>query len=213
MQVGQLLLWALLLGFFGFLCFFSGRQNRPLRTGRPFPVRVVAVQDGDSLVVRAVHSRYDEQYRIRLYAIDAPEHDQEYGREARDYLRRLVWDRTDLMVEPVDTDRYGRLVGVLYYRGMDRRRSSINRLMVEQGLAYWYSRYGGHGLGLEQAEVNARRRLRGVWASRGQVAPWEHRRAQREGAQRESRLKWLLAGAIVGMVVGVVLLWLILRGV
>ncbi len=179
-----------------------------MRTGRPFPVQVAAVQDGDSLIVRAIHSRYDEQYRIRLYAIDAPEHDQEYGREARDYLWRLVWNRTDLILEPVDTDQYGRLVGVLYYRAMDRRRS-INRLMVEQGLAYWYSRFGGHGLGLEQAEKNARRRRRGVWGSRGQIAPWEHRRAQRETAEQAGCLKWVLAGAMVGAIVGFALLWLI----
>ena len=185
-----------------------GRQHHRARPGRPFPVRVVAVQDGDSLIVRATHSRNNEQYRIRLYAIDAPEHDQPYGQEAQDYLWRLVWNRTDLMMEPVDTDRYGRLVGVLYYRAVDRRRS-INRLMVEQGLAYWYSRFGGHGLGLEQAEENARRRRRGVWASVGQVAPWEHRRAQREAAERAGCLKWLLAGAMVGAVVGVFMLWLI----
>ena len=120
-------------------------------TSRPFPVRVVSVQDGDSLVVRPAQSGRDEQFRLRLYAIDAPEGDQRYGHEARDYLRRLVWNRTDLMLESMDTDQYGRLVGVLYYRGTDRRRS-INRLMVQQGLARWYSRYGGHGLGLEQAE-------------------------------------------------------------
>ena len=166
------------------------------------------MQDGDSLVARASQGRNNDEFRVRLYAIDAPEHDQEYGREARDYLRRLVWNRTDLMVEPVDTDRYGRLVGVLYYRAMDRRRS-INRLMVEQGLAYWYSRYGGHGLGLEQAEENARRRRRGVWASGGQVAPWEHRRVQREEAARGGRLRWLLAGAAVGTALGLVLLWTI----
>jgi len=109
------------------------------------------VQDGDSLVIRPVQGRNSAEFRVRLYAIDAPEHDQEYGQEAREYLRRLVWNRTDLMVEPVDTDQYGRLVGVLYYRGVDRRRS-VNRLMVEQGLARWYRRYGGDGLGLEQAE-------------------------------------------------------------
>ena len=179
-----------------------------MRPGRLFPVRVVAVQDGDSLIARAAHSRHGGQYRIRLYAIDAPEHDQKYGLEARDYLRRLVWNRTDLMVEAVDTDQYGRLAGVLYYRAMGRRHS-INRLMVEQGLAYWYREFGGHGLGLEQAEENARRRRRGVWASRGQVAPWEHRRAQRETAGGPNRLKWLLAGAMVGVVAGAVFLWLV----
>ena len=188
----------------------NAKRGRPrgFRPGRPFAVRVISVQDGDSLVARAVQGRNNDEFRVRLYAIDAPEHDQEYGREARDYLWRLVWNRTDLMVEPVDTDQYGRLVGVLYYRAMDRRRS-VNRLMVEQGLARWYRRYGGHGLGLEQAEENARRRRRGVWASDGQVAPWEHRRTQREAAAQGGRLRWLLAGAAVGTALGLLLLWAI----
>ena len=188
----------------------AGRSRpRGFRAGRPFAVRVVSVQDGDSLVARAAQGRNNDEFRVRLYAIDAPEHDQEHGREARDYLRRLVWNRTDLMLEPVDTDQYGRLVGVLYYRAMDRRRS-INRLMVEQGLAYWYSRYGGYGLGLEQAEENARRKRRGVWAEGRQVAPWEHRRAQREAAAGGGRLRWLLDGAAVGTGVGVLFLWTVL---
>ena len=189
----------------------NARRSRPsgFRAGRPFAVRVVSVQDGDSLVACASQGRNNDGFRVRLYAIDAPERDQEYGREARDYLWRLVWNRTDLMLEPADTDQYGRLVGVLYYRRMNRRRS-INRLMVEQGLAYWYSRYGGHGLGLEQAEENARRRRRGVWASVSQVAPWEHRQTQREAAARGGRLRWLLAGATVGTGVGVLFLWTVL---
>ncbi len=179
-----------------------------MRLGRPFLVQVVSVQDGDSLVVRLARSRNDEQYRVRLYAIDAPERDQQFGSEARDYLRGLVRNRADLTLETVDTDQYGRLVGVLYYRGMDRRRS-INRLMVEQGLAYWYSSFGGHELGLERAERDARRRHRGVWASGGQVAPWEHRRKQRQAVASGGNWKWLLLGVVAGAVVGVVVVWAI----
>ena len=179
-----------------------------MRLGRPFLVQVVSVQDGDSLVVRLARSRNDEQYRVRLYAIDAPERDQRFCSEARDYLRGLVRNRADLMLETVDTDQYGRLVGVLYYRGMDRRRS-INRLMVEQGLAYWYSSFGGHELGLERAERDARRRHRGVWASGGQVAPWEHRRKQRQAVASGGNWKWLLLGVVAGAVVGVVVVWAI----
>lgn len=125
---------------------------------------------------------------------------QRYGPEARDYLWRLVWNRNDLILEALDTDRYGRLVGVLYYRAMDRRRS-VNRLMVQQGLAYWYTSYGGYGLGLEQAQSDAQRRRRGVWASGGQVAPWEYRRDQRVKAQRASFLRRLLLAVMVGAAV------------
>ena len=174
-----------------------GSNQRTPRPGRPVPVRVVRVQDGDSLIVAFPNSRGNDHYRVRLYAIDAPEHDQRFGREATDYLRRLVRNRNDLMLEAMATDRYGRLVGVLYYRAMDRRRS-VNRLMVLQGLAYWYRQFGGHGLGLEQAERDARRLRRGVWASGREMAPWDHRRAQRARAESAGCLRWLmLAAAIV----------------
>ena len=177
-------------------------------------VDVVRVQDGDSLVVRPKRSifapwRSAQEIRARLYGIDAPESDQQHGGEAREYLRRLVSGRNDLVLDTVDTDRYGRQVAILYYRRAGRSRS-INRLMVEQGLAYWYRRYGGHGLGLEGAEQEAKRRRRGVWASGGQVKPWDHRQAQRRAKGRAGLLKWILLGTVIGAVVGAALVWTVI---
>jgi endonuclease YncB( thermonuclease family) len=163
-------------------------------------VQVASVQDGDSLVVRGNGPRDRDGFRLRLYAIDAPESDQDFGREARDYLNRLVRGRTDLILEPVDTDRYGRTVGVLYYRKVGRQHS-VNRLMVEQGLAWWYRQYGGRGLGLEHAEREAQRRRRGIWADGRSVAPWDHRRRQRERAARGSLFRTLLFATAVSVIV------------
>ena len=168
--------------------------------GRPFPVRVLSVQDGDSLIVRPAGSRHGDDLRLRLYAIDAPERDQEFGREARDYLGSLVRTRSDLMLEPMDTDRYGRLVGVLYFEGSGRTKS-VNRTMVEQGLARWYSEYGGRGLGLEEAERDAHRHRRGVWSTRRSVAPWDHRRQQRQSAARGNLFRTLLLATVVSVLV------------
>ncbi len=174
------------------------RRQQGFHPGRPFPVEVSSVQDGDSLLVKGRDSR--DELRLRLYAIDAPELDQEYGREAREYLGRLVRRRTDLLLEPVDTDRYGRLVGVLYHRAAGRQHS-VNRLMVEQGLARWYSQYGGGDLGLEHAEAEAQRRRRGLWANRRAVAPWDHRRQQRQRAGGGSLFRTLLLATTVSVLV------------
>ena len=163
-------------------------------------MRVSSVQDGDSLVIQRASSGSKDEFRLRLYAIDAPESDQKFGRDAREYLGHLVRGRTDLVVEPVDTDRYGRLVGILYYRAAGRQQS-VNRMMVEQGLARWYSRYGGRELGVDQAEREAKRRGRGIWGSGRQVAPWDHRRAQRRAASGHSLLKLLLLATVVSVVV------------
>ena len=108
MFIGRTLWWLLTLPF------RLAKPNREgFRKGRPFPVRVVSVQDGDSLQAVAVN-RSDKRIRVRLYGIDAPEHDQDYGREARERLSSLVRGRNDLTLEYKDTDHYGRLVGVLY---------------------------------------------------------------------------------------------------
>lgn len=182
--------------------------GQKLRPGRRVPVQVVRVQDGDSLIVRPSRGRNPDEIRLRLYAIDAPEMDQQYGREAREYLGALVRGRDDLILEPVDTDRYGRLVGILSYRREGRRRS-INRAMVEQGMARWYSSYGGEELGVDRAEQEARRRRRGIWSSGEQVAPWDHRRAQRERPGGPSRVRWLLAATALS--VAIVLAMYLLR--
>ena len=194
MFIGRTLWWLLTLPF---------RLARPgrdgFRKGRPFPVRVVSVQDGDSIRVRLVNGG-DEQIRVRLYGIDAPEHDQDFGREAGERLRSLVRGQSDLTLEYKDTDRYGRLVGVLYF-GPSHRQRSVNQVMVEEGLARWYSRYGGRELGLDQAEQNARRARRGIWSSGRQVAPWDHRRAQRQASSGHSLLKILLLATAVSVVI------------
>lgn len=150
----------------------------------------MGVTDGDSLTVRRTSGRDREAVEIRLFAVDAPEWNQSFGAEAREFLTRAVQGRSDLLMEAVDTDRYGRLVAVIYRR-RDGRRRSVNRLLVQQGLARWYSSYGGEDLGLPQAERDARRHRRGLWRQRNAVAPWEHRAAQRQprpAARRRARV-------------------------
>lgn len=163
---------------------------------RPVPVEIVGVTDGDSLTVRRTSGRDRDAVEIRLFAVDAPEWNQPFGAEAREFLTRAVQGRRDLLMEAVDTDRYGRLVAVIYRR-RDGRRRSVNRLLVQQGLARWYSSYGGEDLGLQQAERDARRHRRGLWRQRNAVAPWEHRAAQRQPRPAPRRRARLGLGCLI----------------
>ena len=175
---------------------------------RPAPVEVVGVTDGDALTVRPTSGRDRDEITIRLFAVDAPEWSQPLGAEAREFLARAVLGRRDLLMEAVDTDRYGRRVAVLYRRGEGRRRS-VNRLLVQQGLARWYSSYGGEDLGLPQAERDARRHRRGVWRQRNAVAPWEHRAAQRRPrptTPRRRRARLSLGCLLLSILIAAVLL-------
>ena len=68
-------------------------------------VKVDRVVDGDTIVLM-------DKTRVRLHGIDTSERDQPYGMEATSALDALI--ETKVFVEEKDTDRYGRLVGVLY---------------------------------------------------------------------------------------------------
>ena len=62
--------------------------------------------------------------------------------------------------------------------------------------------YGGRELGLDQAEQNARRAKRGIWASSSQVAPWDHRREQRRQASgRPGLFRTLLLATAISVAV------------
>ena len=73
---------------------------------------VLRVSDGDTIVVRTADF---EDIRVRLYGIDAPESKQPGGVEATKALRVLQGQR--VTTREMDTDRYGRMVGLVEYAG------------------------------------------------------------------------------------------------
>ena len=130
------------------------------------------VFDGDSLVVR---NRSGEETELRLFGIDAPERGQAYSNKAKQALQRLL-GRQRLRMETVETDRYGRVVAVLYRDGDDE---SVNAQMVRQGFAWVYRRYNQDATMLALEEQAKEARL-GLWADRSTpVPPWEWRQEQR----------------------------------
>ena len=132
-------------------------------------IKVTEVVDGDT--VRAISKKGEEPFKIRLHGIDAPELDQLYGEESRDLLAALVEGKV-IFVDIVDVDYYGRQVGILH---AGNPRQSVNKLMVELGLAYNWPKYGrlwgGHN-----AQKRARSKRIGLWQRfGGEVRPWSHR--------------------------------------
>lgn len=104
--------------------------------------------------------------RVRLWGIDAPEHDQTCvlaqapypcGRIAAKALSDLVRGK-DVRCAKVDIDRYGRTVARCFVDGQD-----LGAEMVRRGLALDYRRFSGGFY--SAAEAAARRERRGLWAS------------------------------------------------
>ena len=94
--------------------------------------RVVGVADGDTLTLL---DSSNQQHRIRLYGIDAPEKKQPFGSRAKQNLSSLAYGKS-VTVEWSKLDRYGRIVGKAIVNGED-----VGLRQLQAGLAWWYRQY------------------------------------------------------------------------
>jgi hypothetical protein len=127
--------------------------------------------DGDTINVQLSSG----PITVRMGSIDAPEHDQAGGAEAKTSLaRRLNGRQVEFEVET--QDQYERLVAIVYLGG-----ENMNSWLVQQGHAWAYRQYMSDPRYCVW-EADARMYRRGLWAASpgSQKAPWEWRRAQRE---------------------------------
>lgn len=134
-------------------------------------VRVVGVQDGDTITVLTSEN---QSFRVRLVEIDAPESGQPYGQRAKQALSAMVFGK-DVTVDVQGTDRYGRTLGRVYHGEID-----VNAAMVRDGFAWAYRAYLTDDAMLS-LEEDARREARGLWSlpAAERVPPWEWRRKRR----------------------------------
>ena len=103
--------------------------------------------------------------KVRLIGIDAPEHGQEFGVQAKCHAMRLCYGQLlRLEFDREQRDHYGRTLAYVYCR--DRM---INVEMVRAGLALAveYKPNVRHQRELEEAEKKARAERRGFWLRGG----------------------------------------------
>jgi endonuclease YncB( thermonuclease family) len=129
---------------------------------------VVGVDDGDSFTVL----RNQEEQRVRLQGIDAPERGQAFANRARQHLSGLVYGKM-VEIEHLGEDRYGRILARVRVGDVD-----VNLRMVDDGYAWHFKRYSTERA-LARAERRARRARRGLWVDPDPVPPWEWRRSER----------------------------------
>lgn len=129
------------------------------------PVSVSYIIDGDSIMVE----KDKRELEIRLWGIDAPEYNQKGAEEARTALSSLIL-HTDITIEIVDRDKYGRFVALARKGPLN-----VNEYMVRSGYA-WVHIYYCKAKECDTwyvFEHEARRKKRGIWKYDNQVPPWE----------------------------------------
>jgi len=134
-----------------------------------FVALVIAISDGDTLTV--LHDQ--QQVKIRLAEIDAPEKKQPFGTRSRQALAELCF-KEQATIRPTARDRYGRTVAKVECKGQD-----ANAEQVRAGMAWVYRQYTPKGSPLYAIEAEAQGARRGLWADPAPVPPWEWRRAKR----------------------------------
>ncbi|MDI3260314.1 MAG: thermonuclease family protein [Sinobacteraceae bacterium] len=130
---------------------------------------VYGVLDGDTITVRCGQQ---DQQRIRLAEIDAPEKAQAFGQRAKEALSDLVYRKTVQLI-PLSTDRYGRVVAELSVDGV-----SVQRSMLQSGMAWCYRQYAKSAWCVEDEAVAREKRI-GLWSEARPTPPWEWRKARR----------------------------------
>jgi len=133
--------------------------------------KVVAIADGDTLTV--LDSK-NQQHKIRLAGIDAPEKSQPFGARSKENLSSLAFGKS-VTVEWSKTDKYGRTIGKVIVAGHD-----VNLLQVRAGLAWHYKAYEKEQSPADralyaQAETEAHTRHAGLWQDTDPIPPWDYR--------------------------------------
>lgn len=132
----------------------------------PSPVvigTVTRVNDGDSIEVETAQGKA----RVRLSAIDTPEHDQPYGAQSSAALKALLPTGSAVELEVVTQDAFRRMVAVVWLTGAQR--INVNETMLSQGHAWAYRRYMKEPRYCD-LEHEARRKKAGLWAQ--PVSDW-----------------------------------------
>lgn len=121
---------------------------------------VKRVIDGDTFVM-------EDNTKIRLNNLDAPEISQTYGIQAKQFLSNLVLNKTITGIKH-GKDKYGRTIADLYLNGL-----WINKLIIDSGYAYVYLKYDSENL--YPYELIAKNNKIGLWAYPN-ISPYNFRK-------------------------------------
>ena len=137
--------------------------------------RVVGVSDGDTITILDAKN---QQHKVRLAGIDAPEKSQAFGQASKKQLSDLVYGKA-VAVEWQKLDRYGRTVGKVLLDGFD-----VCLDQIRKGMAWHYKKYAGDQSAADRqtyaaVEAEAREARLGLWLYASPEPPWDYRHRAR----------------------------------
>ncbi len=129
-----------------------------------FNGRVIMVKDGANIFVKSG----DNTYHVKLYGIDCPDLEQEFGEQSKQYAEDLLKGK-DVWVDVKRLDHSKRRVSKVLVDGKD---ASVE--IARAGLA-WYDSRAGSEPPVVGAQIEAQSQKIGVWSRANPVSPWDYR--------------------------------------
>lgn len=131
---------------------------------------VVGISDGDTLTARC--DGIQEQVKVRLAEIDAPEKKQPWGNRSKQALSEICYmKKAELRV--VARDRHGRTVATVVCDG-----TNANLEQVRRGMAWVYDKYVKDA-SLYNVQREAQAARSGLWTEKAPAPPWEWRKSNK----------------------------------
>jgi len=135
------------------------------------------VYDGDT-VTFVPDDKNEDEWKIRLAEIDAPESDQPGGKESTQFLRDMALLK-DAKIKVIETDKYGRKVGKVYVG-----RKCMNKAMLQEGLAWHYKDYSKN-TEYRQLMESAQSQKKGIFRQKNPIPPWEWRKQKKAAKTKD----------------------------
>lgn len=136
-------------------------------------VEIVRVLDGDTLLVK---DENNQEIKIRLYGIDAPELSQEGGQFVKSYMEELLPKSSRHTIHIIDVDRYKRSVALVKYNDQ----VTVQEILLDYGLAWYYPQYCKKAFCIEweQKAVLAQKNKLGIWQNENITRPSDFRKSK-----------------------------------
>lgn len=132
-------------------------------------LQVIEVVDGDTVKAQAPNG---EVIKIRLLYVDAPEHDQPFGPEAKRFLSDVCLDKEITLIWK-RKDMYGRVLGIIETKN---NQLTINESIMQAGFAWHYL---DHNKARQKYEDFARSAKLGLWSDPEPIEPCKWRKRHR----------------------------------
>lgn len=139
--------------------------------GDSFSGRVVGVADGDTVTLLTENN---EQVKVRLTSIDAPEKSQAFGKASKKSLSDLCFNKPAVVVTH-GKDKYGRTIGYLSCDGIN-----ADAEQIMNGMAWVYRKYSNDEY-LIALEDEAKANSIGLWSEPTPIPPWDFRHGIKPG--------------------------------